>query len=98
MPGWKREKERHRKEEREKGSGIEKRMSYEMSLVWLLLSSSVQWSLPPRESAVWTKPLMEGANGAAARQSSSHLCKLSLIYRRRKRKEEREEELEGGRM
>ena len=54
-------------------------MSYEMSLVWLLLSSSVQWSLPPWESAVWTKPLMEGANGTAAGKAhpTSASCHLS---------------------
>lgn len=37
-----------------------------MSSVWLLLSSSAQWSLPPWESAVWIKPVTEGASGAAA--------------------------------
>ena len=76
---------RKEKEER-KGSGMEKRMSYGMSLVWLLLSSSAQWSLPPWESAVWTKPLTEGASGAAADGAQPHLCKLSLINGRRKRR------------
>lgn len=38
-------------------------MSYEMSLAWLLLSSSIQRSLLPWESAVWTKRLMEGLEG-----------------------------------
>lgn len=61
------EEEREARERgRERESEIEKGMSYEMSLVRLLLSSSVQWSLPPWESAVWTEPLMEGAKGAAA--------------------------------
>lgn len=67
--------ERKGEEEKE----IEKRMSYEMSLVWLLLSSSIQWSLPPWESAVWTKPLMERASGAAADEAhpTSASCRLS---------------------
>lgn len=60
-------------------SEIQKRMSSEMSLVWLLLSSSAQWSLPPGESAVWIKPLMAGANGAAADRAhpTSVSCHLS---------------------
>lgn len=60
-------------------SEIQKRMSYEMSLVWLLSSSSAQWSLPPGESAVWIKPLMAGANGAAADRAhpTSASCHLS---------------------
>lgn len=75
-----------REGEREEESEIEKRMSYGMSLVWLLLSSSVQWSLPPWESAVWTKPLMERANRAAADKAHPTSRKLSLINRRRKRR------------
>lgn len=65
--------------QRKGGSEIEKRMSYGMSLVWLLLSSSAQWSLPPWESAVWIQPLMEGASGAAADRAhpTSASCHLS---------------------
>lgn len=35
---------------------------------WLLISSSVLRSLPPWESAVWTKPLMEEAKRSSCRQ------------------------------
>lgn len=62
---------------------IEKRMSYVVSVVSLLPSSSLLWSLPPWESAVWITPLIEGASGAAAHKAhptsaSCHFCKLSL--------------------
>ena len=76
-------KKRNRGEEE---SEIEKRMSYEMSLVWLLLSSSVQWSLPPWESAVWTKTTDGRGRRSSCSQSSSHLCRLPLITGRRKRR------------
>ncbi len=80
MLGVRMEGEREAREwGREQESEIEKRMSYDMSLVWLLLSSSAQWSLPPWESTVWTKPLMEWANGAAADRAhpTSASCHLS---------------------
>lgn len=66
-------------EEMGRKSETEKRMNYGMSLVWLLLSSSVRWSLPPWESAVWTRLLMEEARGAAAGRahSTSAGCHLS---------------------
>lgn len=57
-------------------SETETGMRYGMSLVWRLLSSSVQWSLPPWESAVWTKPLMEEANADRAHPTSPS-CHLS---------------------
>ena len=78
-------RKKKRGEEKEE-SEIEKRMSYEMSLVWLLLSSSVQWSLPPWESAVWTKTTDGGGRRSSCRRSSSHLCRLPLINGRRKRR------------
>lgn len=70
-------------EGRKRGEGNdEKRMSHEMSLVWLLLSSSVQRSLLPWESAVWRKLRTEGAKGAAADKAHP----TTLIRRRRRNK------------
>ncbi|KAK5851121.1 hypothetical protein PBY51_001940 [Eleginops maclovinus] len=67
---------------------IEKRMSYEVSLVWLLLSSSVQWSLPPWESAVWTTPLMEGGWGSEEQLHTKLIPPLQAVTYQQEEEEE----------
>lgn len=64
---------------------IEKRMSYVVSVVSLLPSSSLLWSLPPWESAVWITLLIEGASGAAAHKAhpTSASCHFATARRRR---------------
>ena len=63
-------------------------MSYEVSLVWLLLSSSVQWSLPPWESAVWTTPLMEGGVGLEQQLHTELIPPLQAVTYQQEEEEE----------
>lgn len=64
--------------EAKKGRHREERMSDEMSRVRPPLSSCAPWSLAPWEPAVWIKPLMEGAGGAAA--DGAHPTSESTTY------------------